>query len=65
MPKKTTPESSKKDAAPKKSEPGSVQTVKCASCDTYVADELRVFGSKDGETLNFCSEECKDAYLSK
>ena len=52
-------------ARPNKSEPGSVQTVKCANCDTYVADELKVSGRFNGNTLDFCSEECKNAYKNK
>lgn len=33
-------------------------------CGTFVAEELSVSAKTGGETLHFCSRECRDTYLA-
>ena len=37
--------------------------VKDPQCGTYVATELAVPGRTGGQTLHFCSRECRDEFL--
>ena len=39
--------------------------VKDPQCDTYISKRDAVQAYRDGQTHYFCSEECRDAYLSK
>lgn len=39
------------------------ETVKDPQCGMYVAKQLAVASSTRGQTLYFCSPECRDAYL--
>lgn len=41
------------------------QTVRDPQCGMYVATDLAIQANQETETLYFCSESCRDAYLSQ
>jgi YHS domain-containing protein len=38
--------------------------VKDPQCGTYVASELAISAQSGGQTLHFCSEDCRKAFMS-
>jgi len=59
------PRQEKRSAFPgRRSEIGSEDLVKDPQCGVYVPVRSAVQATLRGETLYFCSEECRDAYLA-
>ena len=53
---------SRKTREVKKTKSG--RMVKDPQCGTYVATELAIPVQSGGETLHFCSRECREAFMS-
>ncbi len=59
------PGGAKTKAGPGAGEPEAAETVLDPVCGSYLAKDLAITVNKDGKTVYFCGEECRDKFTSE